>query len=474
MGFDRRAFLTGTLATVAGITGAAGAQSDGAARQAEAQRDGTQGQPRDGGTCPAGTTVLASYETQRAAGETDLQHTAGSDVVTFDAVERRPGGQIAGFDWTSTEVVALVEVAAGPRHHQFEGGFEGTIEGFDGGPGIGEVRFCAPRGGRAITWAIGGDGTHDIEFQRARPEDERESGRVAHVRTDGYDPGSLQYAFSSVTLLRERGEYERLRVGDLDGLSVDYYQGAEDDGVVPDGLFVSLLTEEGDDAEDDQLELAFTRVDEAGGSEWRTADVREWMRTDDWRVTPVGIDDLQSGAVAAEAALRLRDDPDRDGVALTEAFADATVASVGIGAGSTSVPTAVDRYYDELVVEWDDQEERFAFPVSVPADVDVERDGGSVVTTLTLQREHENLAFGDVDEETVTLAGAGPVAPPVEPGLRARPGDVEVLDDERLEISWQRGRVQRFRNRLAGDRAVVHGDFGVDDGSAFYGVGRLP
>lgn len=459
--FSRRAYLSGALAAVVGTSGVAAAQPD------EADR----GQPRGGPqaastTCPPGTTLLASYEPQRGDDDVTLEHVDGEDVVSFESIESGGGGRVDGFDWTSSTPVALVELEYGPHLDEFDGGFEGRVER-SGGPRIDAVRFCAPRGGRAHVADVDLDLSFENELHRARPGDEAEAGDVLHVQSvDTGDP-TRDYALSAVNLLQRRADESQIVVDDLETLSFDYYRGPDDGGVVPDGVFVVLLP----DADDGQLRIAWDQAAEESDESWETFDVLEQLDEAVWRVVTVGFDDLHSGGDVLGAALQLRDDPEQREVTLAEEYTDATLAGVAVGAGSTSDPTTVDRYYDSLVVGTPDVDDRFRFPATVPADVEVEADGPEIVTTLSLAEDETDLSLEDVDEDAVTLATYGPVAPPIDSGVRPRDGSVEVEGDE-LRVGFQRGRVQQLLNRQSVGEFLVSADLDVDDGSAVYGVGE--
>lgn len=502
--FNRRTYLKAAIASAGALTGlgvapvlgqpdgrpgggAPPGQSDGRPGSGDTppgQAGGGPGAMRD---CLAGTTHLATYETADADddGSDEFVVAEGDDVVTFTAIDRTDEGEIVGFDWESSAIVAVVTATFGPNSQRFEGGFSGTVDLSDADTAIGNVTFCAPRGGRAVLCELDmdmGTAPYDTAFHfDGDPAGGTRDG-VVHLTSDGTD--TMDYGHAMVNVVDELGD--RVTVDALETLSFDFYEGADNARAIPDEIFVSLLTD------DDELKLAVRHVNSDLSSEsWHTFDVLSAVTGREWSVEDVGIDDLRTSTAAVDTARDLRDSPDET-VVLGDAYGDATVAGVGIGAGNTRTPTTIDRYFDDLHVEWTadatTESATFDFPAVLPVTVeDVTERGNSLVVTLSFQQSEAGISFADVARHSVTLNAYGPFVPPIEPGVVARsvPGrgaanrgasgrgaanGAAPGRDDTLVARFSADDVDDVLG--ADDRFIVSGDFDVPAGTALFGVGR--
>jgi hypothetical protein len=220
---------------------------------------------------------------------------------------------------------------------------------------------------------------------------------------------------------------------------------------------------------------------------FRTLDVTENLFDDrSWTDTELTSADLMSGESVLKAARRLRD----SGVGFTDPVvrygADAHVVAVGFGAGFTTNPTVVDRYYDALRVR-DDREDgndgtdgvgthEFDFPAAVPASARFTpptvnaRSGGTATATVTLDQTEMGLDLDDLDTDSVRLNRFSMVSPPVEAGLAA--SSVRVLPNDRVRVQFDAGELASFLGD--GQQPVIlTGLFDVPQRVTFVAVGRL-
>ncbi|WP_159900197.1 hypothetical protein [Salinirussus salinus] len=289
---------------------------------------------------------------------------------------------------------------------------------------------------------------------------------VVCVTSDGT---TQDYAHAMVNVASRLDE--RIHLGKLRGLTFDYYEGSENTGSVPDELFVTLLTPEGD------AKLAVTHVGEEGPvEEWQSVDVFEAIENRDWKVEDVSLADLRTGQAAAATARSLRDGPDEE-VVLGDEFPDATLLGVGFGAGNTRKPTTIERCFDDIVVEWHPgdesgslREETFDFPALLELAVDdvTTRGQGQLRVDLSFADDPEGVDLEDVVPESVKLNAFGAFAAPTEPGVA--PQQVRV-EDGVLRLRFQ---LQRVEEVLDGEsHFLLSGDFDVPTGTSFFAAGGL-
>lgn len=473
--FDRRTYLKGALIAASGVAGIGGtvtvyAQSQGRGPPDDGPRGG-RGNPGPSGPqnrgCPAGTTQLATYETSEEANQEHFVFESGVDDITFTNVTRNGDGEITGFEWTSGTAVAVVAVTYGPNLELFEGGFEGTVDLSDERNAIGSAEFCAPRGGRAVLCLLDQGWEYSTEMHFDGDPDMGGREGVLHVTSDG--TSTMDYGHSMVNVVSRLDE--RVTLGELDGLTFDYYEGGHNGGNVPDEVFVTLLTP------GDELKLAVRTIGATGGPPWREFDVLSDIENNAYSVLSIGFTDLQTSELAQQTAVQLRDHPD-ERVVLTgpNAYRDATLVGVGVGAGNTRADTVIDRYYDDLTVEWGSNSansESFDFPATVPLDVvDTFTQGNFFIVALELRQAEAGLSLADAARgsgRSVKLNPFGAFTPPIERGVPAR---AVRLRAGRLEAAFPDQAVEDALDMARMDRFIVSGDFDVPSGSAFFGVGE--
>lgn len=476
---NRRTYLKGAAVGAGSFAGIAGVTDVSSPSQAasEATHSRTapasrqEAQQRGGGRiCPSGTEQIATYE---ANDQGELELTSGDDVVSFSNVQRNDEGEVVGFDWESSEPVAVVSVKHGPNRTKAEGGFTGSVDLSDEQQAIGSVCICGPRGGRAVICeldsSVDDETLYDAEMHRTEDPCPSERQGVVHVTSNGEE--TTDYAHGMVNVVERVG---RLALTELSGLTFGYVEGGDIEQPLPDEVFVAFMTADGDET----LHLAFVHLDDGKAADhekvWRELDVHAALQEEMWTVMELGIEDFASSNAAEQAAGQLKEAEKHDD--LMSAFGDATLVGVGFGAGNTETPTTLHRFYDDLVVEWDGGSESFDFPASVPMDVTfdpetIEADrGGRLVATLTLaEADQAKLSLDDVDTETVKLTGLQSVAPPLEEGVA--PNNVKVQGDD-LVAQFQRKRVADLLGE-GDNRPIVSGDFDDEWGTAFFGVGEL-
>ena len=489
MDFDRRSYLKGAVTTGAIVAGLGGVSTGFGHTNNDDRR-------ANGVPCPAGTTELARYTVED--GSFTLE--SGDDVLSFEDVSDR--GPVRSFSWDSKPiaddesesvadeesgpVVAVLSVRTTAGLELFEGGFEGEVAN---GPPIREVSVCAPRGGRAVLCELDMDHPPDaydtefhldgdpayphVEYSDLEDSDTEDSDDlpsdlrrgVVHVVSD---EETTDYAHSMVNVLARTDE--RIHLSELATVSYDYYEGAHNSGTVPDEVFVTLLTP------DDQLKLAVTTVRESvDAEEWQTLDVLDVMGHDVWNVEDISFTDLSTSELSITTAQNLRDDPDQGNVDLLEEFGDATLAGVGFGAGNTLEPTRIDRYFDDLTIEWpndtDDDDKVHTvthdFPALLPLTVDDVERQRTLTATHSFQQPELGVSLDDAVPESVKLNTFGPFATPPEPGVAA--SEVSIEDDS-LEVQFG---PQGLDEELDDAGFIVSGDFDLPTGTSFFAVGEL-
>lgn len=453
MNFDRRSYLKGAVTTGAIVAGLGGVTAGFGQTNQSARR------PEEL-ACPAGTTELARYSVDD--GSFTLE--SGDDVLSIEDVP--DSGPVSSFSWTSESVVAVLTVKYGSNLERFEGGFEGEVS--TSGSPISTVSVCEPRGGRAVLCELDMDqppDAYDTEFHLDGDPASGDREGVVHVIST---EETTDYAHSMINLLARADE--RILLSELDAVSYDYYEGSENTGNIPDEVFVTVLTP------DDQLKLAVTTVSESVDAEtWQELDVYALMGDARWHVEDISFDDLSTSDLSIETARSLRDNPDQGNVNLLSEFSDATLAGVGFGAGNTRQPTFIDRYFDDLVVEWTpdggQQSVTHDFPALLPFTVEeAERRGrgrGPLVVTHSFQQPEMGVSLDDAVPESVKLNSFGPFAAPPEPGIR--PTEIEI-DGDTLELRFRPPDVD---DELDNGGFIVSGDFELPTGTSFFAEGEL-
>lgn len=504
MTFDRRSYLKGAVIAGGGLLGLGGTVQ--AMAEGDSQ-DNFQAAPRER-ACPPGTTELARYSVN--GGSFSLER--GADVVSFLDIPQQ--GPVRSFSWESEDLVATTSVRTGPDRQRYEGGFSGSVSLDDSGPPISDVSFCAPRGGRAVLCELdhmmrsveemenGLTSSYDADFHLSGDpvafDSETDSERDGVVQVQSTQATS-DYAHGMVNVASQIDE--TLALGEVTELGYDFFVGEGNTGVMPDEVFVTVLTD------NDDLKIAVTTLN-GGDSErwapadtgdgWQTLDVKSVIDETEWNIQGVEFMDIVTSEGVIETAQRLRSQPDRT-VVLGDEYAEATLTGVGFGAGNTMEPTNIERYFDNLTLEWatpqdgdgtdeasdagtdtesadegdkiidfETGEATFEFPALLPLSVDevTQRGQGQVVITLALQQEEQGVELADVIEESVKLNAYGPFAPPSEPG--AAPQTVR-LEDESLVVQFRR---QDVDEAVEDGRFIVSGDFEGQAGYAFVAIGE--
>jgi len=293
------------------------------------------------------------------------------------------------------------------------------------------------------------------------------------VTDDG--AATSDYAHSTVNVLARRDD--RIHLPELEAVSYDYYEGVDNTGTVPDEVFVSLLTP------DDQLKLAVTTVNRSVPDEhWQTLDVLDVMGEDRWDVIDIGFTDLSTSVASSATAGALRDAPSQENVALTDEYSDASLAGVGFGAGNTLDQTVIDRYFDNLTIDWpvddsdaddsDDEAERpvtYDFPAVLQFDVEEATrrgNGNGPLTVMLSPADESGISLEDVVSESVKLNDFGSFVPPPGPGV---PTQQVTVEDGSLKVQVRPNDV----DELDESDFIVSGDLDVPTGTSFFGVGQL-
>lgn len=452
MPFDRRSYLKGAVSAGAIVTGLGGATAG------LGQSNGRGGRP-DELSCPAGTTELARY----AVDDGSFELESGEDVVDFEVTS--DSGPVSSFSWDSESVVAVLAVQYDSTVELFEGGFDGEVSVDES---VSTVSVCAPRGGRAVLCELDMDhppDAYDTEFHLDGDPASGDRDGVVHVVST---EATTDYAHSMVNVLARADE--RIALSELEAVTYDYYLGGDNDGDSADEVFVTLLTP------DDQLKLAVTTVSESVDTEtWQELDVYDLMGMGRWHVEDISFEDLSTTDLSITTAQNLRSDPDEGNVDLRSAYSDATLAGVGFGAGNTRNETSIDRYFDDLTIEWDPEDgdaqtASYDFPALLPFTVEsAERRGrgrGPLVVTHAFQQEEMGVSLDDAVPESVKLNEFGAFAPPPEPGIEPTAIDV---DDETLELRFRPPDVDDFD----GPGFIASGDFDLPTGTSFFAEGEL-
>lgn len=465
MAFDRRSYLKGTVLTGSVLAGLGGI-SLGAGQSSGASQQG------DRLMCPAGTVELARFDVE----DREFELTNGENVLTDVTIETDLG-PLKSFSWESEVIIAETQVKFGPNQERFEGGFEGTIDLSEEQQPISEVLLCGPRGGRGVLCDIDMSGSFEVATMfDGDPADAGREGVVHVVSSEK----TTDYAHGMVNVVSQTDD--RIKLNALNKVQLDYFEGANNEGVIPDELFVSILTPE------DELKLAVRTLDlgvEAKrDKEWQTLKVLNRMREEGWSIEDISFTDLRTSEAAIETARSLRDDPDETGKLTakgpdeTGQFDDATLVGVGFGAGDTRNERQIDRYFDKLSVNREisngngtNETVNFDFPavLSFPVE-DISRQGrgsGPLNVSLELETGESDIGVDDIAQETIKLNEFKGFAPPTEDGIK--PQQIE-FEDGRINLRF---RPPDLDSIDVESKVIISGDFDVPTGSSFFAVGEL-
>lgn len=202
-----------------------------------------------------------------------------------------------------------------------------------------------------------------------------------------------------------------------------------------------------------------------------------------WRDVEISMQNFLTGQAVISLARALRD----RGISYTDPLErygeNARLVAVGFGAGFTTTPTVVDRYYDNLLVQ-DTRESpenpfeatSFDFPAAVPANTRIRpqvintRSNGRVTIDITLQQEERGINPTDVDPASVRLSQFSPVSPPVEMGVQAE--SVQVRPNGTIRARFTTESISETFE--AGEhRVIVSGLFDVPQRVTFVAVGTF-
>lgn len=301
---------------------------------------------------------------------------------------------------------------------------------------------------------------------------------VVHVTTHGE---VVEDYATSVVNLRNQGV-----TIDAEQLEYDYYKAANETHVAPDGVW---LTVEVDSGENPRGFLFFKSLDDGlPAGEWRTRDVAAEIRgesgvegangsTSGWRVIEIEPQDVATGGEVIQTGRRLRDQTSFDSIIdwLTERGCDpaeSKLAAAGFGRGNVSEAICIDTYYDDLTADG----VTYNFPATVPMDLELQTEGDgdspeSVIGTLQFVSPEEGLELEDVDPDTVRLAAFDRVAPLIDPPA-VTAAAVNVHDDH-LDVEFDGEEVAALHNSDDETTVNVLGDFEGDERASPQAEGNI-
>jgi len=262
-------------------------------------------------------------------------------------------------------------------------------------------------------------------------EDPANSGREGVLHVTSNRNHTRDYACSVLTLTDRS-----LLIGDVldNSMTFDYYEGRRNENAAPDEVFLVVQTSEG-------MHITFQHLNTERELTWQTYDVAgaiqgfgpSWKQK---RLLPevfnieseVDLSTIDFGSFGVNFAMRiveqiiqflqnLRDQGERLSSPIEAYGSDGQILAVALGKGFTTQETVNDIFYDELVVETDEETTRLEWPVALSMRFRFLRQqitpssDQTVRARLAFEQREQGLSIDEVNTDSVVLNPYTSIAP---------------------------------------------------------------